>query len=311
MEKLNPGMRLAQWAMCLAMLLAGSCSSDNNPDEPEPPSPGLLPIKLSCSISAPASRATDTAFETGDHIGLYVANYAGNTTPILQTVGNHVDNMPFSYSGSTWTSQSSVYWEDDTTPADFYAYFPYASTVADITAYPAEIKTDQNTASAYRSSNALWGKTAKQKPTASAVHITLAPLFSRIVVNLTAGKGFTTTDLANADIQVVLNNARHKAILNLAQGTATPTGENSDIRFLRDSDGQSFRAWIVPQDIALHAGFITVTINGNPYTIEQEFSFEGGKQHSFTLTVDKTGEGLQVNITGWETDDIDYGGTVR
>ena len=307
MEKLNPGMRLAQWAMCLAMLLAGSCSSDNNPDEPEPPSPGLLPIKLSCSISAPASRATDTAFETGDRIGLYVANYAGSTPPILQTAGNHVDNMPFSYSGNTWTSQSSVYWEDDTTPADFYAYFPYASTVADITAYPAEIKTNQSTASAHDSSNALWGKTAKQKPTASAVHITLAPLFSRIVVNLTAGKGFTTTDLADADIQVVLNNAHHKAILNLAQGTATPTGGSSDIRFLRDSDGQSFRAWVVPQDIALH---ITVTINGNPYTIEQEFSFESGKQHSFTLTVDKNGEGLQVDITGWETDNIDYGGTV-
>ena len=303
-------LHLSTWMLGLALLMASGCSSEDTPGIPEPtpePVPGQISISLDCGIANIANKATDAAFETGDRIGLYVVNYNGDTAGSLQSAGNHVDNMPFSYSGNTWTSQSSVYWEDDTTPADFYAYFPYASTVADITAYPAEIKTNQSTASAYDSSNALWGKTAKQKPTASAVHITLAPLFSRIVVNLTAGKGFTTTDLADADIQVVLNNAHHKAILNLAQGTATPTGGSSDIRFLRDSDGQSFRAWVVPQDIALH---ITVTINGNPYTIEQEFSFESGKQHSFTLTVDKNGEGLQVDITGWETDNIDYGGTV-
>ena len=57
------------WTILLAGLVA-SCSSGT---EETPPSV-QIPISLSCGITSAATRATDTGFETGDRIGLYVVN---------------------------------------------------------------------------------------------------------------------------------------------------------------------------------------------------------------------------------------------
>ena len=62
-------------ATMLALFVAG-CSSDHTDEVPEPESK-KIPITLSCGITATSTKATDTGFETGDKIGLYVVNYSG------------------------------------------------------------------------------------------------------------------------------------------------------------------------------------------------------------------------------------------
>ena len=58
--------------------------------------------------------------------------------------------------------------------------------------------------------------------------------------------------------------------------------------------------------------FIVVNIDGEVYTMTKEdFTFVGGKRHTFTVTVSKTGSGLNVNIGAWEEDDVDNGGTAE
>ena len=47
-------------------------------------------MNLSCGVS---SRVTDTAYEEGDKVGVYVVNYNGNTAGTLSQSGNHVDNF--------------------------------------------------------------------------------------------------------------------------------------------------------------------------------------------------------------------------
>lgn len=306
-------LHLSTWMLGLALLIASGCSSEDSPETPKPlpePVPGQMPISLHCGIANIVSKATDTAFEAGDRIGLYVVNYNGDTVGSLQSTGNYVDNMPFTYGNGAWTPQSTVYWKDETTPADFYAYYPYGSNPKDVAAYPVEVKTDQSKEANYKASDFMWGKTGKTYPTEKAVNITLSHLFSCAVVELVAGSGFTDNDLAASDVQVQLNNARHQATVNLSNGTVTPASGTGSISFLRTT-GNEFKALVIPQSIPESSNFITVTLGGKTYSMEKGFTFVGGHRYQFTLTVRKTSNGINVDINDWVDEDIDNGGVAE
>ena len=269
-----------------------------------------MPISLHCSIADIVSKATDTAFEAGDRIGLYVVNYDGDTAGSLQSTGNYVDNMPFTYGNGAWTPQSTVYWKDETTPADFYVYYPYGSNPKDVSAYPVEVKADQSLEANYKTSDFMWGKTGKTYPTEKAVNITLSHLFSCAVVELVAGSGFTDNDLAASDVQVQLNNACCQATVNLANGTVTPASATGSISFLR-TEGNEFKALVIPQSIPASSNFITVTLGGKTYSMEKSFTFVGGHRYQFTLTIRKTSNGINVDINDWVDDNVDNGGVAE
>ena len=44
-------------------------------------------------------------------------------------------------------------------------------------------------------------------------------------------------------------------------------------------------------------------------TCEKAFTFTAGKRHTFTITLAKTGSGIDVSIGAWDVDDTDNGGT--
>lgn len=292
------------WTVLLAGLVA-SCSSGTE----ETPSSVPIPISLSCGITPAATRATDTGFETGDRIGLYVVNYEGGTAGSLQATGNHVDNMQFTYDG-TWTPATPIYWKDDTTPADFYGYYPYGTTPTDISAVPFTVMADQSTEANYKASDFLWGKTAQVAPTETAVGLTLDHLFSCAVVKVAAGNGFTAESLAAADVQVRLNGATCQASIDLSNGQVTPGTETASISFLQGENNE-FKALIVPQTVPSADKFLTVTIDGRDFNMKKEFTFVGGKRHTFTVTVKKTSNGINVDIGSWEDDGADNGGVAE
>lgn len=304
-------LQLPTWTLCWALaLLINSCSSTDNPEIPEPtpePEPQQMPINLHCNIANTITKATDNAFEAGDRIGLYVVNYNGNIADNLQSTGNHVDNMAFTYNNQAWTPQSTIYWKDETTPADFYAYYPYSTAVTNVAAYAVEVKADQHKEADYKSSDFLWGKTDKVQPTESAVDITLSHLFSCAIVELVAGNGFTDADLAASDVLVQLNNAHCQATVNLSDGVVTPSSDTGSISFLH-TGGNEFKALIIPQTIPTSSNFITVTIDGTTYNMEKDFTFIGSHRYRFTLTVRKTSNGINVDINDWVDDDVNHGG---
>ena len=39
-------------------------------------------------------------------------------------------------------------------------------------------------------------------------------------------------------------------------------------------------------------------------------TFEQDRQHTCTLRIDRIGEGVNIIIDGWESDDMDFGGTL-
>ncbi len=288
--------------------IAGGCSGGQDSPEPtkpqNPPTQEKLEIKISPSLSA--SRATDYGFESGDCIGLYVVNYAGGKPGTLGNSGNHVDNMRFTYNG-TWNPDSPVTWNDNETHADFYVYYPYSS-VKSVNAHEFAVKSDQSTEDAYKASDLMTGKALNITPTASAIEIPVSHAMSRASIYLEAGNGFTAESLAKADISVKINGVKCSATINITTGEVTPSGQSTSLTPLLT--GNCYKALIVPQTVE-NGNLITITADGREFNLQKGFTFEGGKNHNFTITLSKTSAGVNVNITPWIDDDSDNGGTAE
>ena len=285
-----------------------SCSTDGGggtPDipTPEPPVSEKKEIRINTSVT-PVTKVTDTAFETGDCIGLYVVNRTGDGT--LKNTGNHVDNMRFSYSG-TWTPDTPVFWNDNT-HADLYAYYPYRKGISDVRAVDVEVRTDQSTLEAYKASEVLTGEARDVAPTETAVAVGMRHAMSQMLIDVTPGNGFTAEQLSGAAAKVTINGLRTSAVLDIAEGKVTAKGDTKTITPLL-SEG-TYKALVVPQTVE-ECNLITVNVEGGDYNLKKAFTFEAGKSHRFTVTVSKTSSGINVNIDGWETDGRDNGGVAE
>ncbi len=287
-----------------AMMLCSCSKSGNNEEIPLPVKPTEIPINVSMGVW---TRATDTAYESGDKVGIYVVNYNGSTAGTLQSSGNHVDNMRFSYT-TKWTPDTEIYWKDQTTKADFYCYYPYGSP-ADISAYAFTTKADQSKLADYKASEFLWGKATGMNPTANAVPITTNRSMSNMLIYVVAGKGFTAETLAAANKSVKISNVKTSATVDLRTGVATATGSAAEV--IPYNEGEYYRALIVPQTVADGSNLITVTVDGVDYTLAKGFTFKANTQHKFTVTVNKSSGGVDIGIGDWEIDDTDNGGAAE
>lgn len=279
----------------LAAIAAFVSCSKNTEEVVETPMSDKLPINISTTLT----RATDSAFEVGDKVGIFVVNQPN----ALVASGNHVDNMGFSYS-TTWTPDSPIYWLDKTTKADFYCYYPYAESVS-TTAHTFATKANQSQLADYKASEFLWGKTAGVTPTEEAVNITTNHTFSNALIILKPGDGFTEATLAAATKSVKICGVKTNASINLTTGVATATGNTTEVTPYLDN-GQ-YRALIVPQTTA-EGALVVITVDGVDYTLSRAMTFKANKQHKFTVTINKVSNGVNVGIGGWETDEEDYGG---
>lgn len=276
----------------LPAFLLQSCGGGTDSPEPTPTTPtNPTEKKMEIRISPSMTRATDFGFETGDCVGLYVVNYSGSTSGSLSSMGNHVDNMRFTYNG-TWNPDKTINWADNKTHADLYLYYPYAN-VQNVAAHPFSVKADQSTESAYKASDLMVGKVLNVAPSEDAITIPVSHAMSRVVIALEAGNGFTAESLAKADVAVKINGVKCDATLNIASGIVSATGEPSTVIPLYANN--EYKALIVPQSVE-EGNLITVTVDGRDFNLSKAFTFESAKSHRFTVTLSKTSAGVNVNI---------------
>ena len=92
---------------------------------PQESGPGLpAEIRFAPAI-VPLTRATGTAFEEGDAIGIYCVESTDD--PAAAIVGErYIDNKQLTMTAGTLTGTTPCFWPTEyTDPSDFYAYFPY------------------------------------------------------------------------------------------------------------------------------------------------------------------------------------------
>lgn len=256
-----------------------------------------IPIRIATSVT----KVTDTAFEAGDAVGLFVVN----TPASLKQSGNHADNVKFSFNGDNWEAAKQLYWLDDKTSADFYTYYPYNSS-ASVASHSFSVQKDQSTEAGYKASEFLCGSNKGIAPTPDPVLISTKHLMSCIRIELKAGTGWTDSDINAASVS--LSGLQTAARINLADCSVTADGSVADISPL-PLGGGVYKALVVPQSVD-GVELIKVKVGGNDYALKTSVTLESGKQHKCTLVVNRTSEGINIGIDPWEDGD-DFGGTVE
>lgn len=311
--------------MAIAALVMMQGCNLNEPDfKLENPQEAPHKVQIYSEINQqPATRVTIDGFCTGDEVGVYMVNYDGATPGTLKVEDNQADNVRFSYNeNGDWVSDYDVFYKDNETNVDFYAYYPYADPTS-IEAYPYEVARDQSKGAehgqmgAYESSDFLWAKTTNVTPTSSKVILSFYHKMSSARVRFSMGSGWENeAEFAAATKEVLVTNTIRKADINLATGVVTPEGEAPLTGIVPMNDNGEFRAIVVPQTVEAGKNVLTITIDGQPrnYVRDVATEYVPGKITTFDFTVKKqasTGtyelELAGVSITAWEADNVSHG----
>ena len=298
-------MRLPRFIAAILLCLSIGCSKGGGGNiDPLNPPPVQKKVKLSLGLK---TRVSETSFDNGDKIGLYMVYYNGTTPGTLANSSNGADNVQYTYDGSQWIASTPLYWKDNSTHADFYVYHPYGSP-ENVSAYNFNLKSNQTAEADYKASDFVWGKKEDSSPTDEYINIQSVHIMSCMIIKLVAGDGLSNDDLANGEISIAVNGIKAGASINLSSGEVMTTGDASSV--LPFKDGNEWKVIVAPQEVP-EQNLITVTLNGEIYNLKKGFTFVQGKKHTFTVTLSKGGSGLNVSISGWDDNGTDDGGVAE
>lgn len=250
-----------------------------------------------------STRATATAFEANDRIGIFITE---QDAP-LQVSGNYVNNAPLTYEGGVWKPDRPIRWNDGT--FNIYAYYPYSTPSLSVDDAPFSVATDQSTVrsatapSGYEASDFLWAGSNKLTASGDAINLQFKHRMSKLLIRLVKGEDYEG-ELPN-EAEVYIHNTVPSATIDLSVGVVTrnPHGKAQSIK-AQEMGGQKFTAILVPQRIVNRQPLIEVIMKGVSYLYESSFVFKQGVQHTVSLIVSKNPEQVKIEVGGeienWE-----------
>ena len=275
-----------------------SCSEENPVTSETTPSGKL---KMAFNFSHPSTRATETAFEAGDMVGLYVSK---SDSP-LEIAGNVVNNEKVTFNGSSWDFSRQLYWNNGNYNA--YGYYPYADDVCSISDFPYSVETDQSIAasgqslSGYEKSDFLYASAKGIEASDKPVNLLFRHIMSKISIRMIKGEDFEGELPENADVYI--HNTVPSATIDLSVGIVTknPKGVQKTIKAC-PAGSFTYSAIIVPQRLENRVPLIEVVMNGVSYLYESKFLFKQGIHHVVNLVIDKNPDQIKIEIGGEITD---------
>lgn len=314
-------------ALAALLLLLASCAQEQL--TPIDPTTGeeLTPISLNGHINQEyLTRAGQDGFADGDKIGTYIVDYVDGAPGELLLQGNRADNLYYSYNepSNRWVPSYDVYFKDNKTPIDIYAYYP-AARPESINEYAFEVQKDQSTEangstlSGYEQSDFLWAKTENKTAADKLIWLDFTHRMAGIRVSLVEGEGFEEGEWAGLKKDILIQSTVRSATIDLSTGTVSPEGEAPGTGIIPNREGEDFRAVVVPQTVSAGKKIITATVGGYAYDLmkDQDMVYVPGKQHNFTLSVNKRAAGSYEftlsgeSITVWENDRESHDGVAR
>ena len=314
-------------ALAGVLLLLASCAQEQL--TPIDPTTGeeLTPISLNGHINQEyVTRAGQDGFADGDKIATYIVDYVDGAPGELKLEGNRADNLYYSYNepSNRWVPSYDVYFKDNKTPVDIYAYYP-AARPESIREYAFEVQKDQSTAasgshlSGYEQSDFLWAKTENKTAADKLIWLDFTHKMAGIRVSLVEGEGFEQGEWAGLRKDILIQSSVRSATIDLSTGTVSPVGEAPMTGIIPNREGADFRAVVVPQTVSAGKKIITATVGGYAYDLvkDQDMVYVPGKQHNFTLSVNKRAAGSYEfslsgeSITVWENDRSSHDGIAR
>ena len=280
--------------LAIAALLMVGC--ENGEDIPVVED-GVMQIEV---LHPNATRATETAFEGGDKIGLYATEYNGDVASPLQISGNWANNVATTYNGTTWTPAKKIFWSEN--KMDVYGYYPYM-TPTSIDEHLWSVQLDQSipetadALSGYEASDFLWGKATGVSQTDGDVQLEFKHRCSKLVVKLVKGKDYS--GVLPTESELYIHSTVPTATIDFTNGAVTKNiyGEMETIKARRVDDG-TFEAIIIPQRMETRRPFLEYIANGVSYLYESTFIFKAGKLHTFELTINSNPDQIEIEVGG-------------
>ncbi|MGN1232322.1 MAG: fimbrillin family protein [Candidatus Cryptobacteroides sp.] len=252
----------------------------------------------------PSTRATETGFEVGDKIGVYITEYENGKPLPLQLGGNYKNNNPVIFDGKAWTADPVIYWKNNT--YDVFAYYPFIAPES-VLELAFSVKEDQDSVcddmSGYEASDFLWATTKEITKESESVRLTFSHLMSSLRVNLVKGDEFKG-DIPE-DTKVLIHSTVTKSLIDLSSGDIVkdPYAPTRSIVARKESN-TLFSAIIVPQMVDYKLPLVEVICRGVSYLIESRFNFKKGVRHTVNVTLNDDPGQIKIDIggeiEGWE-----------
>lgn len=277
--------------LILGAILFAAVSCSHRDQEPEPD--GYRLMKFNCSHTS-ATRATETAFEQGDKVGIFVTDASAP----LEIAGNVLNNEELTFNGGTWTPKRNLPWGPGTYNA--YAHYPRVEKVTSATDLPFTVSTDQrsdNGGKGYELSDFLHASALRVSASASPVNLQFRHIMSKLQIRLIPGEDYEGDFPDKATIYI--HNVYNQALIDLEAGTATKDGSIPTTTIIARRDNNSrFSAIMVPQRMQSRQPLVELVMGGISYMYEAKFVFKQGVQHTVNLVVSKSPEQLKLEIGG-------------
>lgn len=281
----------------LALFIAGLSACSQEEDGGKPVDAKHTPMTFAVTHPAQRTRVTDTNFEDGDKIGVFVCE----TDAPLEIGGNLVNNELLTLSGGAWTASRMLYWDEGTYNA--HAYYPYMRQVSSIEDQPFSVSTDQGAIDGttgldgYEASDFLYAKTEGVSASNSPVPLTFRHIMSKLTVRLVKGEDFEG-DMPT-DGEVYIHNTVPTATIDLSAGVATRyvRGTRATIKAKQDA-GTMFSAIVVPQRVENRMPLIEVIMRGVSYVYESKFQFKPGTNHFVNFVISDNPDQVKIEVGG-------------
>ena len=254
------------------------------------------------NVMYPETKATETAFETGDKIGVYIAAYEGGKPLALQLGGNYKNNNPVTFDGTKWTADPVIYWDEDIEKYDVYAYYPFCEPTS-VDEMQFSVAHDQTVAetsealSAYEASDFLYAKAAGVSSAGGDVDLLFKHKMSKLTVNLIKGEDFEG-DIPS-EMTIYVHNTVTDCLIDLSTGDVIkdPYAPAETITTKR-VDEDTYTAIVVPQMLTNKKPLVEIIFKDVSYMIESKFNFKSGMHHVLNVTLNNNPDKVKIEIGG-------------
>ena len=289
--------RFITFAMLACTLLVAGC---NKPDEGK--FSASRDVLFSADINRFAVKATDTAFDNGDEIGLFAG------APIVK------NNVKGVVAGTKVTVDAAnpIQWlKDQTAPVDFIGYYPYDSSLADAAAYDFAVALDQSADGAYAASDLMVANTTANPPASETdeaiVNLNFKHVLSKVVIkidNQTASE-VTAVSFLNIANAAQFNLGAAGAEVASSVGALQPSIKA--VKGANDGTKLVYQLLVVPQASTPQIKVETAEGNVYVYSLASAFTFAQGKKYTADIAITGTtvaGEvSFTLQVTDWEDAD--------
>lgn len=265
-------------AMVALMSVVACKKVEHDTQKPAPEVPEVLKMNFTASLYE-FTKATDTAFENGDVIGVNVFN------PEC-----YLYNAKYTYNNGALTAAVANEWYEDTElEATITAVYPcFETTEGYAEDQSFMVNADQSAKAGYAASDLMLAVT-KSKPTADAVKLPFKHALSKIVVTVDNKLGEEISQLWFTD---VLGSVTYKTADPLA--TLAATGSAGTVKAYKSGDN-TWQLIVAPQTASPKLALTTASGKQFTFVLSENVTFTSGKVS--TATVEVSTETIYTSFT--------------